>query len=61
MKTQEEIQFENRLYDLAHSITDIFHPELSQGSWVFQNHKDRVIKKLLKNKDLLLELTENEN
>lgn len=52
-KTKNEIQFENRVYDLAHSITLIFHPEISEGSWAFKNHKEKVIAELLKNKDLI--------
>lgn len=55
-KTQEEIQLENRIYDLAHEITLIFHPEISEGSWVFKNHKEKVVAKLLKDKSVIVDI-----
>lgn len=56
-KQLDEKQFENRIYDLAHSITEIFYPEISQGSWVFKRHKEKVIERLLKDRDLIKEIT----
>ena len=54
MKNNNEIQFENKVYDLAHEIVLIFNSEISEGSWVFKNKKEKVIKKLLENKDIII-------
>lgn len=50
---KDEIKFKNGIYDLAHSIVLIFHPEISEGSFVFKNHKEKVIVELNKNKDII--------
>lgn len=56
-KTKDEIKFENRIYDLAHSIVLIFYSGISEGSFVFKHRKKKVIAELLKNKDVIYNLT----
>lgn len=51
-KTAKQIKLENNICDLAHEIVLIFFPETSEGSWKFQNKKERVINILKKNKDI---------
>lgn len=50
--TQKNIKPMNNLRDLAHEVVIIFFPEISEGSWVFKNKKEKVIKLLEENKDV---------
>lgn len=56
-KTTKEIKLENNICDLAHEIVIIFFPELSEGSWVFKQKKERVIN-TIKKSDIMSELFE---
>lgn len=47
-KTTKEIKLENNICDLAHEIVIIFFPEISEGSWMFKNKKEKVINSIKK-------------